>query len=195
MARTDGDETRAHVLDVALPLFADRGFSGTSVRDVARAAGVNVATLAYHFRDKQGLYEEVVQRLHHDLAADLASTPMTADDPDPLLRWLRHGWRFCLDHRQHLRLLLRHLLDTGAQADVVVERWSEPLLALADLRVAAIHPTWPTAQRRMLVLSLMHLTVRLSLEQPSQLARMSTIPAAELEDEIVAWLARIARSP
>lgn len=193
--RTDGDETRAHILEVALPLFAARGYAGTSVRRLATAAGVNVATLAYHFRDKQGLYDEVVQRLHRDLAADLAATPVTAADADPVLRWVRHGWRFCAAHREHLRLLLRHVLDTGAQADVVVERWSEPLLALAEDRIALVHPDWPRERRRLLILSLMHLTVRLSLEEPGQLSRMSTVPPERLEDELVAWLARIARAP
>jgi AcrR family transcriptional regulator len=195
VARTDGDETRARVLEVALPLFADRGFAGTSVRDVARAAGVNVATLAYHFRDKQGLYDEVVQRLHHDLAADLARAGRSSADGDPVARWLRDGWRFCRAHRDHLRLLLRHLLDTGAQATVVIDRWSEPLLQVAEAQVATLHPDWTQARRRLLVLSMMHLTVRLSLEHPPQLARMATVAEAALEDEIVAWLAHLARAP
>jgi AcrR family transcriptional regulator len=194
VARADGDETRARILEVALPLFADHGFAGTSVRDVARAAGVNVATLAYHFRDKQGLYDEVVTRLHHDLAADLAGGAMTVADADPVVGWLRHGWRFCRAHRDHLRLLLRHVLDTGAQAQVVLDRWSEPLLAVAEDRLRLVHPDWTPTRRRLLVLSLMHLMVRLSLESPAQLARMAALPEDRAEDELVAWFAHLARA-
>ena len=58
--RADGARTRERILAEALPLFAARGFAGTSVRQVAAAAEVNVATLAYHFSDKQGLYDAVV---------------------------------------------------------------------------------------------------------------------------------------
>ena len=57
--RADGAEARAQLLLAALRLFAARGFSKTSVRDIAQAAGVNIAAIRYYFGDKAGLYRAV----------------------------------------------------------------------------------------------------------------------------------------
>ena len=54
--RTDGVEARARLLHTALKLFAQKGFAKTSTREIARAAGTNLAAIAYYFGDKTGLY-------------------------------------------------------------------------------------------------------------------------------------------
>ena len=191
MARTraDGDRTRERILEVALPLFAEHGYAGTSVRTVANAASVNVATLAYHFTDKEGLYNTVVQRLHVELAADFPDAPPPGP-PDEVLRWwLQEGWAFAKSRRQHIRLLIRHLLDHGQLPEVIFERWSDQLLARADPIVAAFRPDWSSPHRRLLVLSMMHVTVRFLIEDPGQLSAATGIEVDRLEDEIVDWLA------
>ncbi len=53
--------TRARILEVAAGLFAEHGFRRVTVRDICHAARVNVAAVNYHFGDKLGLYQEVVQ--------------------------------------------------------------------------------------------------------------------------------------
>lgn len=57
--RSDGAEARARLLQTALRLFADNGFSKTSTRDIAQTAGVNIAAIKYYFGDKAGLYRAV----------------------------------------------------------------------------------------------------------------------------------------
>jgi AcrR family transcriptional regulator len=57
--RSDGAEARARLLDAALTLFAEKGFSKTSTREIAQAAQVNVASISYYFGDKAGLYRAV----------------------------------------------------------------------------------------------------------------------------------------
>ena len=47
--------TRTRILDSALEQFGARGFTATSVRDLATAAGVNVAAINYYFGSKEGL--------------------------------------------------------------------------------------------------------------------------------------------
>ncbi|MGR9049054.1 forespore capture DNA-binding protein RefZ [Halobacillus faecis] len=51
--------TRDKVLDVACRLFYSQGFNGTSVRDIAKAANVNVSLIHYYFKSKQGLFESL----------------------------------------------------------------------------------------------------------------------------------------
>ncbi|MFI5184372.1 MAG: TetR/AcrR family transcriptional regulator [Vicinamibacteria bacterium] len=57
----DALSTRARILEAAAGLFADRGFRKVTIRDICRAADVNVAAVNYHFGDKVGLYQEVLQ--------------------------------------------------------------------------------------------------------------------------------------
>jgi AcrR family transcriptional regulator len=189
--RADGDRTRERILEVALPLFARHGFAGTSVRTIASAAGVNVATLAYHFTDKEGLYDTVVQRVHLDMSGEILEPP--PGGPREILRfWIQSGYRFAQSHREHIQLLLRHVLDHGSLPQVVLDRWSEPLLSRAETIVALFRPDLPRQRHRLLVMSLQHLTVRLVLEDPRQLSQMSGIPEDRLEDELIDWLTTLA---
>lgn len=61
-AATSDVATRERLIDAATEQFAEFGFRRTSVRDICRAAGANVAAVNYHFDGKLGLYKEVVSR-------------------------------------------------------------------------------------------------------------------------------------
>jgi AcrR family transcriptional regulator len=54
--------TPARLLDAAEALFASRGFAATSIREITRAAGCNIAGINYHFGSKDRLYREVFAR-------------------------------------------------------------------------------------------------------------------------------------
>jgi AcrR family transcriptional regulator len=66
---------RERLLDAAERLFADRGYSGVSVRDIVAAAGVNLGAVPYHFGTKENLFKEVFYRravpLQHEREAHL----------------------------------------------------------------------------------------------------------------------------
>jgi AcrR family transcriptional regulator len=53
--------TPDRLLEVARTLFAERGYAGTTVRDIALAAEANLAAVGYHFGSKEGLYQEVLR--------------------------------------------------------------------------------------------------------------------------------------
>lgn len=50
------------IIDVAERLFADNGFAGTSVRDIAKEADVNIAMISYYFGSKEKLLEAIFER-------------------------------------------------------------------------------------------------------------------------------------
>ena len=62
VAQDDAEGTRDRILRTAERLFADRGFNGVSVRELAAAAQVNIASIGYHFDNKEGLLSEVYRR-------------------------------------------------------------------------------------------------------------------------------------
>ena len=66
-------DTRSKILDVAQKLFAKKGFDGTSVREIAKEADVNVAAINYHFKHKSALYWEVHFNSHIWLEEGIAS--------------------------------------------------------------------------------------------------------------------------
>ena len=63
--------TRDKIMDVASGLFAQRGFPGTSVRDIARAAEVNLASINYHFETKENLLFEILKCGHQQLRTEI----------------------------------------------------------------------------------------------------------------------------
>lgn len=54
------NERQLHILDVAEKLFANKGFVGTSVRDIATKAEVNVAMISYYFGSKEKLLQSLL---------------------------------------------------------------------------------------------------------------------------------------
>jgi AcrR family transcriptional regulator len=53
-------ESRQHILDAALSLFARKGYAATTVREIVDAAGVTAPSLYYYFSNKEGLYLELM---------------------------------------------------------------------------------------------------------------------------------------
>lgn len=65
---TKGQRTAARIMDVAEDLFARQGYDGTSLRQIAAAAGLQEPGLYNHFSGKQGLYEAVLYRALNPMA-------------------------------------------------------------------------------------------------------------------------------
>jgi len=63
------DKTRTTILEAAQSILRERGFTELSTRDVARAAGVPLSQIHYHFRSKQGLVVAVFEH-HNEQALD-----------------------------------------------------------------------------------------------------------------------------
>jgi len=69
--RSDGIATRKRVLAVATSMFAAGGYEATSLRQIAAAADIDIATLKYHFDDKSNLFALVYQQGHETFVARL----------------------------------------------------------------------------------------------------------------------------
>ena len=61
-SRREDGSTRRRLLEIAEEVFAERGFERTSLRDLTRRAGANLASVSYHFGSKTGLLEALLGR-------------------------------------------------------------------------------------------------------------------------------------
>ena len=88
------ERTRAAIVDAALRLFRERGFKGTTMRDIAGAAGVSTGNAYYYFRSKEELVQGFYDYLADEHAAACAPALAAADDLGErllgaLTTWLR----------------------------------------------------------------------------------------------------------
>ena len=87
-----GEERRRQLIEVAIDLFSQKGFSGTTTREIAAAAGVTEAIIFRHFATKQDLYAAILD--YKVSAGDVdqwlagAQTLMDAGDDEGLFRLL-----------------------------------------------------------------------------------------------------------
>ncbi len=110
---SEARDTRTEILNAALELFADKGFYGVSIRDVARATGVGVSALYHHFPSKEELFEAVVLEVRDGKASLGPGTPPpfdggSGDLPQYLEKLLLHAMdRFAvLRERKRFRIFL-----------------------------------------------------------------------------------------
>lgn len=88
------DDKRRIILDAALVAFADRGYHGTAVPEVADAAGVGTGTLYRYFANKEALVNEVYRDAKQRLrAALLAGAPSLDYRLDAAETWFAELWR------------------------------------------------------------------------------------------------------
>lgn len=114
MKQQRSNTTRAALMDSARKLFSEKGFDGTSVREIAAAAGANLAAVTYHFGAKESLYAAVVESALAPLAELLVATARETGSPlDRVESFVRTHFAYLCDHPELPRLMLRSLLDTG----------------------------------------------------------------------------------
>src|SRR5579862_4940187 len=78
LTRLDSDERRRAIVAAAVPLFARKGFAGTTTKELAEAAGISEALLFRHFPSKKQLYGEI---LHLGCEGDPALEKLASLEP------------------------------------------------------------------------------------------------------------------
>ena len=87
------EATRQALLRAGAELFAERGFDGVPIEEVADRAGVNKALISYHFRGKRGLYVAILESAFAAMAERLKAIEAGALDAREALHGLRPGLR------------------------------------------------------------------------------------------------------
>jgi AcrR family transcriptional regulator len=93
------EDTRHLILDAAGEIFAQNGFHATTVRQITRAAGVNIAAINYHFGDKKELYLCVLQRAYQS-ASRTAEADLVGPARERLRTFIRNFLGYLLDPKR-----------------------------------------------------------------------------------------------
>lgn len=79
--------TKQRILDVALDLFSQKGFSAVSIRDICKVVDIKESSVYYHFKNKQSIFDELLQHfeteandLMFQLEQALATTPRNIEE-------------------------------------------------------------------------------------------------------------------
>ena len=122
-------DTRELILNAAGRIFAQNGFHATTVRQITREAGANLAAVNYHFRDKQELYLNVLKRAHHSAAAtSVADLPGTSSAR--LHAFIRSFIAYLLDPQRpewHGVLIAREMAKPTPALDQLIEESVRPV--------------------------------------------------------------------
>ena len=115
-----GQATRAHLVDVATRLFAERGYDGTSIEAVLAEAGVSRGSLYHHFPGKDALFWAVLEGVAARVGQQLADATRDAPDPVAALRAECLAWIRLADDQ-----VVRQTVLIDAPAVLGWERWRE----------------------------------------------------------------------
>lgn len=108
-------DTRRGILDVAERLFADQGYTPTTIKDIADAARVNSALIYYYYESKERLYQACVERFVLQLADTALERLEPSATPDEVVRAIVAAQAAMMITRPHIpRLLVREMVDWQA---------------------------------------------------------------------------------
>ena len=122
-------DTRDLILQAAGPIFARNGFHAATVRQVTRAAGVNVAAINYHFNDKQELYVSLL-KLAYQAASGTAQADYAGPPRERLRIFIRTFLSYLLDPRRpdwHGLLIAREMANPSPALDRLVAESIQPV--------------------------------------------------------------------
>ena len=126
-----GETTRHKILSAAGEVFAEQGFEGATIRAITERAGVNLAAVNYHFRDKAELYTRVLVDACSVRAAFREVVAEGAGSPAERLRGLIHHFlESLLDPARpewKRRLMAREMANPTTALDALVEENIRPL--------------------------------------------------------------------
>jgi AcrR family transcriptional regulator len=183
----DAEATKARILARAAALVSANGIEGTSVRDIAAASEVSLATVLHYFGSKDGLYGACVAAMYTELKELQAvlTTAMSTSTPDTMLRTMvKASWVFVTAHRPAVRLALRAVLDRGGLNPEQIDQWFKPgVHAMEQVAGPALGLT--SLQIRLAFQSTIHLLVRYAIHTPEELCLLAGVSDVKKAEEII----------
>ena len=124
-SKTDDPQARAKIMAAAEQLFAEHGFAGVGIRQIAAAAGVNGAMIHYYFGNKESLYRAIIENAAstvRGLIAEAISSATTLEER--LTRFVKAYAGYLFGHPHLARILSREMLAGGKHIMEIIPKYA-----------------------------------------------------------------------
>lgn len=154
-------DTRRHIVDAALALVAERGYTATAVDDIAAAAGVAKGSVFYNFGSKAELFEAIIAEGVARLTTALRAAADGLDGTDAVEALVTELLTQVHDHPDFAKVMVAEVFRTG-------RLWQDSIRALRDdamgVFAAAVRTAWPERDPTLTAAALFGATVVAGLE-------------------------------
>jgi TetR/AcrR family transcriptional regulator len=125
-------DTRDRVLQVAQALFAERGYRGTSLRDIAKRIGIRAPSLLHHFPSKQQLYLAVLDKMFESLEDAANAIAWGRESRQERMRQaIGDTIDFIASRPDFVRIMWKEMADESGVGRQVLKRRLPPLFSIA----------------------------------------------------------------
>ena len=189
-----GQATRAHIIDVAMRLFAVHGYDGTSIEAVLAESGVSRGSLYHHFASKDVLFLAVLEAVSAQITEQAAVAMQEARNPVDVLRIGGMQWL-----RQARDPVVRQVMLIDAPAVLGWRRWREmdeqSTLGVIRSAIAYAADAGAVDQRHVDVFAHIVLAAANEIAMMIALASDSAAAADEAESALADFLDRLLSAP
>ena len=133
--RLVGMGVRAQILSHATRLFAERGYDGTSVQEIADAVGIRKPSLLYHFKSKDQLRENVIAEMLAHWNAVLPGLLLKASTEERFDSTMEALTEFFIQDPDRARLFLRETLDRPERMRAMLGEFVKPWVDLLSAQL------------------------------------------------------------
>ena len=151
--RMTGRERREQLLDIGRRLFAERGFEGTSIEEIAAQAGVSKPVVYEHFGGKEGLYAVVVDREVGRFQLLLAQADVGGDARTRIERLVTTWLQFAERDPDGLRILLSDTRVESETFKIIVDDLASQILpwVSAEFTIRGVEEQYVEAHTHMIL--------------------------------------------
>ena len=160
--RRKGERTAERILDAAEALFAEHGYAGTALRDVATEVGLRTPSLYNHFSSKESLYSAVLERGIRpvfEVLSEVVEARQVADQGSGQV--VERAMALVAEHPNLPRLIQHETLSGGRRLTPMLRAWIQPVFERAQemVETSSVATRWQPDQFPLLVLAMYHVFV------------------------------------
>src|SRR2546423_7702912 len=128
-----GADTRERILQVGQSLFAERGYRGTSLRDISARIGIKAPSLLHHFRSKEQIYLAVLDLAFARMEDSLSAVLMQRESFQERMRMVVEGGiDFLAAKPDYARIIWNEFIDEKGIGRQIMKRRIPPLFAMGQ---------------------------------------------------------------
>ena len=129
------EENEERILEAALDVFSTHGFRGSTIDQIAEAAGMSKPNLLYYFRTKEDMHRRLIQRLLDTWLAPLKEMRAEGDPLSEIRSYIRRKLEMARDFPRESRLFANEILQGAPR---IYDALEGPLKQLVDEKAAII---------------------------------------------------------